>query len=99
MPTHNRIIRCPHFSRRTIAFIGIIGLHVVLIYALATGLTHDSLRRNPIWCRMGTGRAKHAPPPPPLPHATFSPEWLTFPGLILTSMSRLTTRAPSGMLS
>ena len=68
------------FSRRTIAFIGIIGLHVVLIYALATGLTHRFLTPQPDMVASWEPDApKHTPPPPPFPPPTFSPRVVDIP--------------------
>src|SRR5882757_1738842 len=69
------------FSRRTLAFVLIVGLHGILILALANGLTHTWSDVIPprIQAVMLPVTQKPVDQPPPLPQPTFSPTVVKIP--------------------
>jgi protein TonB len=69
------------FSRRTLAFLLIVGLHGILIFALANGLTHTLIEVIPgrIQAVMLPTIPRPVEQPPPIPQPTFSSTVLKVP--------------------
>ncbi|MFL6602769.1 MAG: energy transducer TonB [Steroidobacteraceae bacterium] len=73
------------FSRRTLAFVFIIGLHGMLILALTNGLGHTLIAAIPQNMQMGNipDVEKLPPQPPPLTPPTFSPPGIIIPRTVV----------------
>ena len=58
-----------YFTRRTAVLAAIIALHVLILYALATGLMQKAIKlaAPPIQTQIVRQVHKHLPPPPPPP--------------------------------
>ncbi|MHB1542129.1 MAG: energy transducer TonB [Steroidobacteraceae bacterium] len=72
------------FTRRTAVLIAIIALHVLILYALATGLMQKAVRlaAPPIQTQIVRQVHKHLPPPPPPPPQLVQPQVQVPPPLI-----------------
>jgi TonB family protein len=69
------------FSRRTLAFVLIVGVHGVLILVLANGLGHNFIKVIPTGMELGwvPEVPNHQPPPPLPPPPTFKPYVIDIP--------------------
>ena len=69
------------FSRRTLAFVLIVGVHGVLILVLANGLAHGFIKVIPKGMEIGwvPEAPKNQPPPPLPPPPKFSPREIKLP--------------------